>query len=200
MKTILAAYAAAAAAMLALDAVWLSVSADLLYRPLLGDILLQDFRPGPAILFYVLYVAGVVIFAIRPALVTGRWSSAAGTGALFGFFCYATYDLTNQATLKNWSTTLTIADLLWGTFVSAAAAIIGALANRGWTKNPLKLALAFATGSVAIYALGVAGLMITLGLTLEQALAGGVYPFLIGDLVKAIAAAALVPLAWKLLK
>ena len=81
-----------------------------------------------------------------------------------------------------------------------AAAIIGVLANRGWTKNPLKLALAFATGSVAIYALGVAGLMITLGLTLEQALAGGVYPFLIGDLVKAVAAASLVPLAWKLLK
>jgi biotin transport system substrate-specific component len=82
----------------------------------------------------------------------------------------------------------------------AAAAIIGYLANRGWAKNPLKLALAFALGSVVIYALGVSGLMITLGLTLDQALAAGVLPFLVGDLVKAVAAAALVPAAWKLLK
>ena len=84
MKTILAAYAAAAVTMLGMDAVWLSVSADLLYRPLLGDILLPGFRPVPAILFYVIYVAGIVIFAIKPALVTGRWSRAAGKGALLG--------------------------------------------------------------------------------------------------------------------
>jgi biotin transport system substrate-specific component len=102
------------------------------------------------------------------------------------------------ASAKTLSGVLPTAGYLIG-FV-AAAAVIGALANRGWTKNPLKLALAFALGSVVIYALGVSGLMITLGLTLDQALAGGVYPFLIGDLVKAIAAAALVPLAWKLLK
>ena len=102
------------------------------------------------------------------------------------------------ASAKTLSGVLPTAGYLIG-FV-AAAAIIGALANRGWTKNPLKLSLAFATGSVVIYALGVSGLMITLGLTLDQALAGGVYPFLLGDLVKAIAAAALVPMAWKLLK
>ena len=82
----------------------------------------------------------------------------------------------------------------------AAAAIIGALANRGWTKNPLKLTAAFALGSVVIYSLGVVGLMATLGLTLSQALAGGVAPFVFGDVVKAIAAAALLPAAWKLIK
>jgi biotin transport system substrate-specific component len=102
------------------------------------------------------------------------------------------------ASAKTLSGVLPTAGYLVG-FV-AAAAVIGALANRGWTKNPLKLAFSFALGSVVIYALGVSGLMIALGLTLVQALAGGVYPFLIGDLVKAIAAAALVPLAWKLLK
>ena len=128
MKTILAAYAGAAVAMLAMDAVWLSVSADLLYRPLLGDILLPGFRPVPAILFYVLYVAGIVIFAIKPALVTGRWSEAAGKGALFGFFCYATYDLTNQATLKTWPVTVTIVDMGWGTFLTACTATVGYLA------------------------------------------------------------------------
>ena len=102
------------------------------------------------------------------------------------------------ASAKTLSGVLPTAGYLVG-FV-AAAAVIGALANRGWTKNPLKLAFSFALGSVVIYALGVSGLMIALGLTLGQALAGGVYPFLIGDLVKAVAAAALVPLAWKLLK
>ena len=128
MKTILAAYAAAAATMLAMDAVWLSVAVDLLYRPLLGDILLPGFRPVPAILFYVLYVAGIVIFAIKPALVTGRWSTAAGKGAMLGFFCYATYDLTNQATLKTWPVTVTIVDMGWGTFLTACTATVGYLA------------------------------------------------------------------------
>ena len=128
MKTILTAYAAAAMTMLAMDAVWLSVSADLLYRPLLGDILLPGFRPVPAILFYVLYVAGIVIFAIKPALVTGRWSAAAGKGALLGFLCYATYDLTNQATLKTWPVTVTIVDMGWGTFLTACVATAGYLA------------------------------------------------------------------------
>ena len=128
MKTILAAYAAAAVTMLAMDAVWLSMAADLLYRPLLGDILLPGFRPVPAILFYVLYVLGIVIFAIKPALVAGRWSAAAGKGALLGFFCYATYDLTNQATLKTWPVIVTIVDMGWGTFLTASTATVGYLA------------------------------------------------------------------------
>ena len=128
MKTMLAAYAAAAATMLGMDAVWLSVSADMLYRPMLGDIMLSEFRPVPAILFYVLYVVGIVIFAIKPALVTGHWSGAAGKGALLGFFCYATYDLTNQATLKIWPATVTIVDMGWGTFLTACTATVGYLA------------------------------------------------------------------------
>lgn len=128
MKTILTAYVAAALTMLAMDAVWLSVSADLLYRPLLGDILLPEFRPVPAILFYVLYVVGIVIFAIKPALVTTHWSAATGKGAMLGFFCYATYDLTNQATLKTWPVTVTIVDMSWGTFLTACTATVGYLA------------------------------------------------------------------------
>ena len=128
MKTIMTAYAAAAVTMLGMDAVWLSVSVDLLYRPLLGDILLQGFRPVPAIVFYVLYVVGIVIFAIKPALETGCWSGAAAKGALFGFFCYATYDLTNQATLKTWPATVTIIDMGWGTFLTACVATVGYVA------------------------------------------------------------------------
>jgi len=128
MKAIVAAYTAAAVTMLGMDAVWLSTSVDLLYRPLLGDILLPGFRLVPAIAFYLLYVAGIVIFAVGPALSTGRWSAATGKGAMFGFFCYATYDLTNQATLKTWPAIVTIIDMGWGTFLTACVATTGYLA------------------------------------------------------------------------
>jgi len=128
MKTMVVAYAGAAAAMLAMDAVWLSLAVDVLYRPLLGEILLLQFRPVPAVLFYALYVMGVVIFAVRPALAIGRWPAAAGKGALLGFLCYATYDLTNQATLKIWPAAVTIVDMAWGTFLTACTATAGYLA------------------------------------------------------------------------
>lgn len=81
-----------------------------------------------------------------------------------------------------------------------AAALVGWLASKGSTANPIRVAFSFALGSTVIYALGVTGLMITLGLSFSQALAAGVAPFLIGDLAKALAAAALLPLAWKFIK
>lgn len=135
MRTMLIAYVAAALAMLCLDAVWLTLAADRLYRPLLGDMILPTFRLAPAILFYVLYVAGAVFFAVRPALAAGRWAVAAGNGALLGFFCYATYDLTNQATLKTWSTTVTIFDMGWGTLLTACTATAGYLAASRWGRG-----------------------------------------------------------------
>ena len=128
MKTYLIAYGAAALAMLCLDGVWLTLTANTLYRPLLGDIMLPGFRLAPAIVFYALYVAGIVVLAVDPALSTGRWTTALIYGALLGFFCYATYDLTNQATLKNWSIVVTIADMSWGTFLTACAATAAYLA------------------------------------------------------------------------
>lgn len=82
----------------------------------------------------------------------------------------------------------------------AAAALVGFMASKGFSKDPIRVAFSFALGSVVIYAFGVTGLMLSLGLSLEQALAAGVIPFLIGDLVKAVLAAAALPLAWKLLK
>lgn len=82
----------------------------------------------------------------------------------------------------------------------AAAGIVGFLASKGFSKQPLKLAFSFALGTVTIYALGVAGLMLSLGLSFESAMAAGVVPFLLGDLVKAVFAAAALPLAWKFLK
>ena len=118
-------YLSTALVFLALDAVWLTVMADRLYRPAIGSMMLDRFAPAPAVIFYVIYVVGVVVFAVAPSLVTGRWTTALALGALLGLMAYATYDLTNQATLKNWSWTVTIADLCWGTFVTAVSAAAG---------------------------------------------------------------------------
>ncbi len=129
MKVNLAAYLITLAAFLGIDFVWLSLSSERLYRPILKDILVDGFRPAPAIAFYLIYVAGLDYFAVRPGLVAESWRTAALNGALFGFFAYATYDLTSQATLRNWTTTLTVADMAWGTILSAAAAAIGVAAT-----------------------------------------------------------------------
>lgn len=123
-KTLITAHLATLAAFLALDAIWLSRMADVLYRPTMGDMLLDGFRLAPALVFYAVYIVGLVHFGVKPGLSGGALATL-GNAAFFGFVAYATYDLTNQATLKNWSTTLTLADLAWGTFVSAAAASIG---------------------------------------------------------------------------
>ncbi|WP_213957428.1 MULTISPECIES: DUF2177 family protein [unclassified Variovorax] len=116
------AYFATAVVFLSLDALWLVTMADRLYRPALGDLMLQQFAIGPALAFYAIYFTGIVVFAIAPALQAGRGRLAFGLGALLGLVAYATYDLTNQATLKDWPLQVTLADLVWGTFVTAVSA------------------------------------------------------------------------------
>ncbi|AYD04678.1 DUF2177 family protein [Neorhizobium sp. NCHU2750] len=125
MKRYLVAYLVTLIAMVLIDAVWLSSMADRLYRPVVGDMLAPEFRLAPAIAFYLIYPAGLVCLAIRPAFRDGALKAAVLSGAALGFVAYATYDLTNQATLIRWSTTLTIADLCWGTFLSAIASCAG---------------------------------------------------------------------------
>jgi uncharacterized membrane protein len=110
-----------------LDAVWLSQMGGRLYRATLGDSLLDNFRVAPAIVFYLLNTVGLVIFVSIPALREGGWSRALTHGAMFGLFTYATYDLTNYATLRLWSLQLTVADMLWGAALSGIAACIGVL-------------------------------------------------------------------------
>ncbi|RZI64744.1 DUF2177 family protein [Variovorax guangxiensis] len=126
IRQISIAYVSTAVVFLALDAVWLGTMADRLYRPAIGHLMADRFSLAPAVLFYLLYVAGAVVFAVMPALASGRWTTALGLGALLGLLAYATYDLTNQATLKDWSWTVTIADLCWGTFVTAVSAAAAA--------------------------------------------------------------------------
>lgn len=117
-------YLAALVTMVAADMAWLAVMAPRYYRPTLGDIMISGVNLPPAILFYVLYPIGIVIFAINPALKTGSIGTAVLYGALFGFFTYATYDLTNQATLRNWTMQLTLIDVAWGTILAAAASAV----------------------------------------------------------------------------
>lgn len=123
------AYVATLIAFVAIDAVWLTIMGNALYRPTLGDILLPRFEPAPAVAFYLLYVVGVIIFAIEPALRSGQWTTALLYGALFGFFSYGVYDFTNMATLRNWTPQITLADLCWGTVLTGTAATIGYLAS-----------------------------------------------------------------------
>jgi uncharacterized membrane protein len=130
MRTYGVAWFATALVFLGLDAVWLSFSASVLYRPLLGDLLRDDFLLVPAALFYVIYTAGIVVFAISPSLASGWWTAAGLRGLFLGLFGYAVYDLTNQATLRNWPVTITVADLIWGALLTAVAAIAGFLAAR----------------------------------------------------------------------
>ncbi len=111
----------------ALDAVWLSWAGPNFYRPRLGDILADSFRMMPALVFYAAYIAAIVWFAVRPGLSLGI-GAAALNGALLGAICYATYDLTNQATMRTWSTTVTVADIAWGAFATAVAAAASSFA------------------------------------------------------------------------
>ncbi|UGV29160.1 DUF2177 family protein [Rhodopseudomonas boonkerdii] len=135
MKTYSIAYVATGLVFLAIDAIWLTLAAQRLYRPLMGEMLLDNFRLLPAALFYLIYIAGIVVFAVAPAMASGRWTTAATHGAFLGLFAYATYDLTNQATLRNWPVAVTVADLCWGTFITACAATVGFLITRAVTSS-----------------------------------------------------------------
>ena len=119
MKWIVA-YLAAGLSFGALDAAWLSWAGKRLYRPALGDLLAPSFRPAPAIVFYLAYVAAVVWFAVRPGMDQGI-GCAALNGAMLGAIAYATYNLTNQATLRHWPVHVTLIDIAWGAFATAAA-------------------------------------------------------------------------------
>ena len=125
--TWIVAFIAAAVAFGALDALWLGWAGPNFYRPRLGDLLADSFRMAPALIFYAAYVAAIVWFAVRPGLTAGL-GAAVLNGALLGAICYATYDLTNQATLRHWSTAVTVADIAWGAFATAAAAGIATFA------------------------------------------------------------------------
>lgn len=107
-----------------IDLVWLGVVAKSFYQSQIG-FLLGPVNWTAAIIFYLLYIVGIVVFAIQPALLAGSLSKAIMLGAFFGFIAYATYDLTNLATLKDWPLTLVVVDIIWGTILTGAVAAGG---------------------------------------------------------------------------
>jgi len=119
-------------AMLVMDAAWLSFMSTRFYRPKLGDMLAEKFQIAPALMFYAIYLFGVTRFAVLPAVQGGGWENAALDGALLGLMAYATYDLTNLATLREWSWAVTVVDLLWGILLTSAAATAGYVAAVTW--------------------------------------------------------------------
>jgi uncharacterized membrane protein len=125
MKAHAVAYIGATFVFAVLDILWLSLAGAALFKRTLGGVLLDDIRAVPALLFYVLFPIGIVVFAVSPALRANAPLMALALGALLGFFAYATYDLTNFATIKGWTAQLTVIDIACGTTWSALAALAG---------------------------------------------------------------------------
>jgi uncharacterized membrane protein len=123
-------YAATLVGFFAIDIVWLAFVARGFYRKHLGFLLADQPNWWAAIPFYLLFVAGMVVFAVSPALQAGSLRKALILGAFFGLVTYATYDLTNHATVKNWPWIVTVVDLCWGLVLSASVSCIGYLAGR----------------------------------------------------------------------
>jgi uncharacterized membrane protein len=118
------------AVFVALDAIWLGVVGGSFYSTVLGGLMLDGFRVIPAALFYPLQITGIVVFVLPRARRNAALWSTVAYGALFGLCTYGTYDLTNQAVLKVWTTQLTVIDMAWGAFVTAAASLTGAWVKR----------------------------------------------------------------------
>lgn len=125
MVKYLAAYGVTAIVFLGLDFLWLSRVALDIYRREIGTLLLDKPNLGIASVFYLLFVVGIVILAVAPALNGGNWTTALINGAVLGLVAYGTYDITNLSTLKGWSVSLTAIDMAWGTALTAVSATIG---------------------------------------------------------------------------
>ena len=117
-------YAIALPVFFAIDIVWIGFVAKDFYRQQIGYLLRSDVNWVAAIIFYLLFIVGLVFFVISPAVEKGSWAYALLVGALFGLVCYATYDLTNLATTKDWPLLLTIVDLAWGAVLAASVSTV----------------------------------------------------------------------------
>jgi uncharacterized membrane protein len=117
-------YLAAITVFFAIDMIWLGLIAKDFYKKQIGFLMRPDIHWPAAIAFYLLFVVGLVLFVIQPALQRSSWTHALLYGALFGLICYATYDLSNLATLKDWPVVVTVVDLIWGATLAASVSTI----------------------------------------------------------------------------
>ena len=114
----------------AIDMVWLGLIAKTFYAKHIGFLMTKDVQWAAALIFYALFIAGLVFFVITPSVEKKVWMHALFAGMFFGLITYATYDLTNLATLKNWPMVVTIVDLLWGMSVSGLVSVLSYVAAR----------------------------------------------------------------------
>lgn len=113
-----------------IDIIWLSLIAKDLYARYLGYLMAENVRWIAAIVFYLLFIAGLVVFVIQPAVLSASWSEALIRGLFFGLVTYATYDLTNLATVRDWPLLITAVDLVWGTFLGGTVSIVTFFVSR----------------------------------------------------------------------
>jgi len=125
IKTVLISYVLTFIVFLGVDMLWLGLIARKLYRKYLGSFLSDEVNWAAAFIFYLLFVVGISIFAIYPSVNKDSVSGAILLGALFGFFTYATYDMTNLATLKGWPLPIVFIDIAWGALLSAIVSLSG---------------------------------------------------------------------------
>lgn len=135
MNRYIAGFLAVALVMVVLDMLWLGLIAKSLYQRGIGHLMAEQPRILAAVAFYALYAIGLLVFAVMPQAGDSAWSRTMIKGALFGFFAYATYDLSNLATLRNWPVGLTLVDMAWGTVLSAMSAVVGKAALN-WAAKP----------------------------------------------------------------
>ena len=127
IKQLLVLYLVTLAVFFLIDMIWLGIAAKGFYRRHLGSLLSPKVNWAAAILFYLLFIVGLLVFAVKPALAGGEPLKALFLGALLGLISYATYDMTNLATLKDWPLVVTIVDLVWGSVLGGAVSFIAAL-------------------------------------------------------------------------
>jgi uncharacterized membrane protein len=111
----------------AVDIIWLGVIAKGFYRRHLGFVLSPDVNWVAAVIFYLMYIVGILFFAVRPALNSNSWLQAALLGGLYGFFTYATYDFTNLATIKDWPPIIVLVDIVWGVCLCTVVSVLSFL-------------------------------------------------------------------------
>lgn len=128
MNKFVAGYLAIVLVMVAADVLWLGFIAKSMYQQSIGHLMAEQPRLSAAVVFYCVYAAGLLVFVVEPHAQAAGWGRTLVYGALFGLVAYATYDLSNLATLKNWPIRLTLLDMAWGAALSAGASLAGSVA------------------------------------------------------------------------
>lgn len=118
----------------AIDMIWLGLIAKGFYRDKLGFILSANVNWAAAVIFYLIYIGGILFFAVHPAMLNSSWQTALLNGAVLGMLCYATYDLTNMATIDKWPLTIVVVDIIWGTILTGSVSLFTYLATGYLTK------------------------------------------------------------------